>query len=432
MNKRKGIIIALVLMAVGGCIWLLSGASPKHQVTFVTAKVSRGEISNSVTATGTVEPVTQVEVGTQVSGIISRLFADYNSQVTKGQIIAELDKANLLNEHASKKSSLASARSEYEYQLKNYTRAKALHEKTLVADTDYEEALYNYERARNAYDVSKNDLAKAETNLGYATIYSPIDGVVLSRAVEEGQTVNAGMSTPTLFTIANDLTDMQVVANVDEADIGGVEEGQRVGFTVDAYPNDTFEGRVTQVRQEATTTSNVVTYEVVISAPNPDLKLKPGLTANVTIYTLEKRAVLTVPSKALRFSPVPPFVGAEDRVVDSEQETSAAEERGKSATEKLGAHTTEKPSANSANGLHKLWTREGRTFTAHVVEVGITNGIVTEIISGIPEGTVVVSDANLGQLPGEVSTEQVGQAQESQTEKSPFMPGRPGGNQKKK
>ncbi len=399
MKKKRIIILTVLVIVVAVIAWMAVGPSPKHQVTFDSAPVAKGNISNSITATGTVEPVTQVEVGTQVSGIISKLYADYNSQVTKGQVIAELDRSNLLNDYASKKSSLASAKSEYDYQLKNYTRLKTLHEKSLVADADYESALYNYEKARNAYDMSKNELAKAETNLGYATIYSPIDGVVLSRVVEEGQTVNAGMNTPTLFTIANDLTDMQVVANVDEADIGGVEEGQRVQFTVDAYPNDTFDGQVKQVRQEATTTSNVVTYEVVISAPNPDLKLKPGLTANVTIFTLERDGILTVPSKALRFNPVEPLIGPDDKVVDCE-------------------------------GKHKVWTREGKTFTAHPVKVGISNGILTEIQEGIAEGTRVITEATVGQMPGGAPQMQAG-GNGQQQESSPFMPQRPGGNKKK-
>ncbi len=398
--SKKRIIIIIAIVAVAGVIgWMVAGPSAQHQVTFETTTVAKGNISNSVTATGSVEPVTQVEVGTQVSGIVSKLYADYNSQVTKGQVIAELDRANLLNDYGSKKSSLASAKSEYDYQLKNYTRLKTLHDKGLVADSDYETALYSYEKARNSYDMSKNDLAKAETNLGYATIYSPIDGVVLSRVVEEGQTVNAGMNTPTLFTIANDLTDMQVVANVDEADIGGVIEGQRVQFTVDAYPNDTFDGQVKQVRQEATTTSNVVTYEVVISAPNPDLKLKPGLTANVTIFTLERDGILTVSSKALRFNPVEPLIGPEDKIVDCE-------------------------------GRHKLWTREGKTFTAHAVKVGLSNGVLTEIQDGLPEGTVVVLDATMGQMPGQMPQMQNGNGQ--QQESSPFMPKRPGSNNNKK
>ncbi len=398
INKKKLVILAAILIVAGIGAWMLWGPSPKFKVAFSTVKIEKGNISNTVTATGTVEPVTQVEVGTQVSGIIDKLYADYNSEVTKGQLIAELDKVNLLNELASKKSSMNSSKTEYEYQLKNYTRSKTLHEKGLISDTDYELASYNYEKARNTYAISKNEYAKAQTNLGYATIYSPIDGVVLSRAVEEGQTVNAGMSTPTLFTIANDLTDMQVVADVDEADIGGVEKGQRVTFTVDAYPSDTFEGKVTQVRQEATVTSNVVTYEVVISARNPDLKLKPGLTANITIYTIEKKNVLTVPGKALRFTPEAPFIGPEDEVKD-------------------------------IDAPHKLWTREGRTFQAHAVETGISNGILTEIVSGLPEGTVIITEAIAGQMPGIAPTPA---GEEKQSESSPFMPGPPGSKKKSK
>lgn len=395
-NKKKLIVSCLILIIIIGIAWTMWGSSPKLKVTFETVTVQKSDISNSVTATGTVEPVTQVEVGTQVSGIVNKLYVDFNSEVKKGEVIAELDKINLLNELASKKSTLENAKTEYEYQLKNYTRTKTLHEKSLVSDTDYETALYNYERAKNSYDISKNDLAKAETNLGYATISSPIDGVVLSRDVEEGQTVAASFNTPTLFIIANDLTAMQVVADVDEADIGGVQEGERVTFTVDAYPNDIFEGYVTQVRQEATTTSNVVTYEVVISAPNPDLKLKPGLTANVTIFTLEKKDILSVPAKALRFKPAPPFINEEDKIID-------------------------------CKGTHKLWTYQDHTFTAHAVQPGITNGTFTEILSGITEGAVVILDVSAGQTPSEISPADQGTTQES----SPFMPGPPGKNKKK-
>ncbi len=399
MNKKKIILIIVAVVIAGTLIWLFWGPTPKNKVTFESVKVIKSNISNSVTATGTIEPVTQVEVGTQVSGIVNKIYADYNSVVKKGQIIAQLDKTNLLNELASKKSTLANAKTEYEYQLKNYTRIKTLHAKQLVSDTDYETSLYTYEKAKNSYDISKNDLAKAETNLGYATIYSPIDGIVLSRAVEEGQTVAASFSTPTLFTIAKDLTNMQVVANVDEADIGDIRQGLHVTFIVDAYPNDTFEGKVTQVRQEATTTSNVVTYEVVVSAPNLDLKLKPGLTASITIYTLERDGVLSVPAKALRFTPEKSFIGTEDKVVDCQ-------------------------------GKHKLWTREGNTFTAHEVQVGISNGILTEITSGIAEGTLIITDAVAGKMPGEMSDTSAVKGGE-QKESSPFMPTRPGGNKKK-
>ena len=398
MNKKKITLAVAAILVVGAAVWMFWGPTPKNKVTYETAKVTKGNISNSVTATGTIEPVTEVEVGTQVSGIINKIYVDYNSVVKKGQVLAELDKINLQNTLATAKSNLQNAKTEYDYQLKNYTRIKTLHEKKLVSDTDYETALYSYDKARNSYNISRNDLAKAETNLGYATIYSPIDGVVLSRAVEEGQTVAASFSTPTLFTIANDLTDMRVIADVDEADIGDVQEGQRVTFTVDAFPNDTFEGKVTQVRQEATTTSNVVTYEVVVSAPNPDLKLKPGLTANITIYTLEKNNVLSVPAKALRFTPEKGIIGAEDKVVD-------------------------------AQGEHKLWTRQGNTFKAHAVTVGISNGVMTEITGGISEGDVIITGATSGKMPGDgASASQADSG--AQKESSPFMPSRPASKKK--
>ena len=403
MSKKKIISLAVgVIIVAGIAIWAFGGQAKKRKVVYETATVDRANISNSVTATGTIEPVTEVEVGTQVSGIIDRLYADYNSVVTKGQLIAEMDKVTLQSELASQKATYDGAKAEYEYQQKNYERNKGLHEKQLISDTDYEQSLYNYQKAKSAFDSSKASLAKAERNLSYATITSPIDGVVISRDVEEGQTVASGFETPTLFTIAADLTQMQVVADVDEADIGDVEEGQRVSFTVDAYPNDVFEGKVTQIRLGATsssssttTTTTVVTYEVVISAHNPDLKLKPRLTANITIYTLDKQGVLSVPAKALRFTPAVPLVGSNAVVKDCE-------------------------------GEHKVWTREGDTFTAHPVSIGISIGIVTEITGGINEGTQIVSDAVISTGAETAVAEGQGDG-----ERSPFMPGPPGNNKKK-
>ena len=385
MNKKKIILIAVIVVAVVGAGFRLFGSSKaKHKVTYETAAVTKGEISESVTATGTIEPVTEVEVGTQVSGIIDKIYADYNSVVTKGQLIAEMDRVTLQSEVASQRAAYNGAKAEYEHQRKNYERNRGLHEKQLISDTDYEQSVYNYEKAKSNYESSQASLAKAERNLSYATITSPIDGVVINRAVEEGQTVASGFETPTLFTIAADLTQMQVVADVDEADIGGVEDGQRVTFTVDAYPNDTFEGVVTQIR---------------LGEDSSDLKLKPRLTANVTIYTLDRKGVLSVPARALRFTPEKPLIGDNDIVKDCE-------------------------------GEHKLWTREGNTFTAHPVVVGISNGVNTEIVSGIGEGAVVVTEATIGRMPGEGATADT--QQEPSGEKSPFMPGPPGSNKKKK
>ena len=283
-TNNKKIWIALCAIAViGAIVWALSGKKKKQEVTFETAKVVTTKIQNSITATGTIEPVTSVTVGTQVSGIVAKLYVDYNSEVRKGQVIAELDKTNLMSELNTAKANLNSVQSSLNYQTANYNRYKTLYDKGLVSADDFESARLTYLQAQQQVTQARENVKRAQTNLGYATITSPIDGVVLSKSVEEGQTVAASFSTPELFTIAQDLTNMQVIANIDEADIGGVAMHQRVSFTVDAFPDDTFEGTVKQVRQQATTESNVVTYEVVISAPNKSLKLKPGLTANVTI-----------------------------------------------------------------------------------------------------------------------------------------------------
>ena len=384
ISKKVWIAIAVVIAIL--IAWsLLSGGKKESKVTFDTAKVEKTNISTSITATGTIEPVTSVTVGTQVSGIVSHLYVDYNSVVKKGQVIAELDRTNLISELNAQKANLASAQSSLNYQQSNFERYKTLYDKGLVSADEFESARLQYQQAKEQVAQSRESVQRAQTNLGYATITSPIDGVVLSKSVEEGQTVAASFNTPELFTIAQDLTNMRVIADIDEADIGGVKEGQRVTFTVDAFPEDSFEGAVTQVRQQATTESNVVTYEVVISAPNVDLKLKPGLTANVTIYTLEKNDVLAVPAKALRFQPNEALLQKGETIEDCE-------------------------------GRFKVWTKEGTVFKAHKVETGTTNGVMTEILSGIAPGTDVLTDFN-------ISGGEMGMPEQQAT--NPFMP-RPG------
>lgn len=324
-------------------------------------EVEKGTISNSVTATGTIEPVTKVDVGTQVSGIVSKLYVDYNSVVTAGQVIAELDRTNLMSALSSAEAMLKSRQSDCDQAKKQYERYKQLFEDGLVSALDYEQKELAYVQAQQSVVTQLQEVKRAQTNLGYATITSPIDGIVLSKEVEEGQTVAASFNTPTLFTIAQDLTDMRVIADVDEADIGQVKEGQRVTFTVDAFPEDTFEGTVTQVRQQASTTSNVVTYEVVIGAPNKELKLKPGLTASVTIFTLEMNDLVTVPNKALRFTPEEDKLNEGETILDCE-------------------------------GATKVWVKEGTTFKAIPVQLGITNGAHTEVLSGVKPGDKLVSE----------------------------------------
>ena len=394
MNNKRTLWMIIGILAVGIVAWLVFRPTGKSTVSLETAQVQRIDISSSVTATGTVEPVTKVEVGTQVSGIISKLYVDYNDVVKAGQVIAEMDKVNLQAELSAANAQLATAKTEYEYQEKEYNRMKTLHDKELVSDSEFDQAQYQYQSARNAYSQTQASYTKVKRNLSYATITSPIDGVVISKAVEEGQTVAAGFSTPTLFTIAKDLTDMQVVANVDEADIGQVKEGQRVTYTVAAYPDDVFEGKVRQVRLEATTTSNVVTYEVVINAPNPDLKVKPGLTATITIYTLEENDVLSVPTKALRFNPDPEIM------------------------KELGISVEGQPIRSDSTKT--VWVRKGNTISPVEVVAGNTAGDRTGISGGLTEEDVVVTG-----LSAEVS-----QKQES-VERSPFAPGPRGGQSKR-
>ena len=387
-NKKMWGGIALGVVILAAIIYFMAGGNKEEKVSFETATVEKKDISTSITATGTIEPVTSVTVGTQVSGIVSKLYVDYNSVVKKGQIIAELDKTNLISELNRAKADLSSAQSTLSYETANFNRYKTLFEKGLVSTDEYESARLSYDKARQTVASSRESVQKAQTNLGYATITSPIDGVVLSKSVEEGQTVASSFSTPELFIIAQDLTDMRVIADIDEADIGGVKEGQRVSFTVDAFPDDRFEGQVTQVRQQATTESNVVTYEVVISAPNNDLKLKPGLTANVTIFTMEKKDIIAVPSKALRFMPNEALLQQGQKIEDVEAKT-------------------------------KVWTLEGNTFKAHAVETGTTNGMLTEIVSGLSEGDQVLVDFSISG----------GEEQQQEQAQNPFMP-RPRNNNK--
>lgn len=393
MKKLSKVWVVVAIVAIiAVAVWAFSGGKKEQQISFDTAPVASANIQNSITATGTIEPVTSVTVGTQVSGIVSKLYVDYNSVVKKGQVIAELDKTNLLSQLATAKTQLATAQSQLNYQTANYKRYQTLFRKGLVAADDYDNAKLSYRQAVEQVASAKEEVQRAQTNLGYATITSPIDGVVLSKSVEEGQTVAASFSTPELFTIAQDLTNMQVVADVDEADIGDVKEGERVSFTVDAYPDDTFEGTVKQVRQEATTTNNVVTYEVVISAPNADLKLKPGLTANVTIYTAERKGVLAVPSKALRFTPTKETVG-KMKIVDVQ------------------------------GAKNKVWIIEGNSIVAHKVNIGMADGTNTQIIGGVQAGIKVVT--GLSVIGGEEP-----HAEAAGGESSPFAPGPPGKNKK--
>lgn len=373
-----GLALTLILgLTVSSC-----SNNKDEEKEWVTTQPFRQSLTRLVTCTGSVEPITEVEVGTQVSGRVEKIYVDYNSEVTKGELLAELDQTVLSANLSSAKSSMESARIQMDYEQKNFERYRALYDKQLVSSADYELAIYNYETAKNNYNVRRNDYQTANTNLGYAKIYSPIDGIVLSRAVEEGQTVAASFSTPTLFTIANDLTKMRVIADVDEADIGDISVGQRASFTVDTYPTVVFDGEITEVRQAAINTNNVVTYEVVINAPNPDLKLKPGLTATVSIYTLEKDDVLTIPTGALTYSP--------------------------------GNQSPKQP----AQGKKQVWVLNGNQPVSRDIEIGGQSGTLTEVLSGLSEGDNVILSGGKSSSKSYKDTTETGNS-------SPFMPQRP-------
>ncbi len=400
MKKEvKYIIAAIALIVVGVGVKLLFFPKQVIQVIVTTTDVTTGEIITEVTATGTVEPVDQVEVGTQVSGLVDKIYVDYNSGVRKGDLLAELDKTILNESVANAQAAYNSAVSQLTYQQQNYDRQKRMYEAQVISKADYEYAEYQLQAAMATLSQNQTALRQAQTNLGYAYIYSPIDGVILTKEVEEGQTVAASMSTPTLFTIAKDLTKMQVEADVDEADIGNVEVGQRVSFIVDAYPGVEFSGRVKQVRLGATVTSNVVTYTVIVDADNPDQKLKPGLTATIAIYTKELKNIITVPAQAMAFTP------------DAELLAEYCERYG------FDSVSTDNHTSGST-----VWLKiSSGAIESKAVEIGEKDGVNVQIVSGLNVGDKVIT--SITKLKVAVSKEK--------DSESPFMPKPPSRNNKK-
>ncbi len=424
--KKKKLIIVISVAAVIVCGFLILRFARKNAgaYTFETAIVERGSISNTVTATGTLEAITTVEVGSQVSGVIEEIYVDFNSNVKKGQLLAKLDETPLLATLAQSKASVDDAEAELEFQRSNYNRLKPLYEKKLISQSDFDQATYSYNKAKASLNNAKAVYDRNKVNLEYATIYSPIDGVILNRAVDQGQTVAASFNTPTLFTIANDLTQMQVEADIDEADIGQVKEGQRVEFTVDAYPDSKFDGTVSEVRLQPVVTSNVVTYIVIINAPNPDKKLMPGMTASTTIFVNEQNNTLVVPGKAMRFTPDFQMMIAYFRSLP-ENERPKMPAGGSPEGMNPGEMN---PGAMNPGGMNPgmfqgeddrtiLWIKDGNLIRPTPVETGINNGSMVEVKSGLEEGDEVVLSMNLSSRK---------ESNNQRTARSPFMPGPPG------
>ncbi len=406
--KRNVLISTGIVAAVAAIILALKPFSGKEApVTFETVKVQRGTITNTVTATGTIEAITTVDVGTQVSGIILNVYVDFNDIVKQGQILARLDETPLRAQLEQSQASVDQAQAQLNFQEATYKRLKPLFEKNLIAQADFDQAVYNYENSKAALNNARSALARAKVNLEYATILSPIDGVVLNRAVEEGQTVAASFNTPTLFTIVNDLTQMEVQTSVDEADIGKVKEGQRVDFTVDAYPDLNFKGSVSQVRLQPVTMNNVVTYVVILSAPNPDKKLMPGMTASTTIYVEEKENTIILSGKAVRFTPDQKWLekmagirvsglvsgpgGSQPPVISNSTQTS------KDTAGNLFRGGMQSGNAGGTAKMKTVWIKDGNGLVhPSAITTGIDNGSDVEIISGLKEGEEVVISMNNG------------------------------------
>jgi HlyD family secretion protein len=400
MMKRRFVIVTSVLVVAALIILsfrLLDRKTPEFK--FDTVKVSRGRLTSIVTATGTIQAITTINVGTQVSGIIKHIYVDFNDKVKKGQVLARLDETALKAQVDQSQAAVDQAHAQYEYQKATFDRLKALFDKNLIAQADYDQALYNYENSKGTLSSAQSALDRAKVNLAYATIYSPIDGVVLNRAVEEGQTVASSFNTPTLFTIANDLTRMEVQTSVDEADIGKVKQGQKVDFTVDAYPDIKFDAVVTQVRLQPVTTNNVVTYTVILNAPNPGKKLMPGMTASASIYVADKPDALIVSGKAMRFRPDQSYI---NKVMaknpqhtggrNFNQAQAPGREAGNSASGGNNAGSgLQRPIQNLAESPKFVWVEKDSTTIHRVrVKVGIDNGTNVEILSGLTEGEKVV------------------------------------------
>lgn len=412
-NKLLYIGSAVLLVVVAIFVYKSYGNTEKT-ISFETAKIGRGTISNTVTATGTLEAIKTVEVGTQVSGVITKIYVDFNSQVKKGQLLAQLDETPLLAQLDQSKSTVDQSEAEVKYQKATFERYKALVEKKLIAQSDFDLAEYNYSKAVATLNNAKSMHDKNKINLSYARIYSPIDGIILNRAVDEGQTVAASFSTPTLFTIANDLTQMRVEAKVDEADIGRISNGQRVEFKVDAFPLKRFDGEVTEIRLKPVTSANVVTYTVVINAPNPDKILMPGMTATAYFFVTERKDILLVPSKAVLFSPDRQSLATYNLSVGGTDSQAAPP-----PPPEMGEAPKADPQTESEDKT--VWVKQGQMVHPQKIKVGVTDEIHYQVLSGLNEGDNVIISMSSSATTAKATTTAA---------KSPFMPQRPGSNRK--
>ncbi len=427
------VLLAVVIAIALGVRYFVLSSSSAEVGALVSEKVSLATIATTISATGSLEPVDQVEVGTQVSGDVSKIYVDFNDIVKKGQIIAEIDKSKLEATLYQVQIAYESAKNDYEHALQTFERTKKLSETNSASTVDLETAEYAMNTAKFSMDKSASEVKQAKLNLGYSIIKSPINGVVLERSVDVGQTVTASMSTPTLFILAKDLKLMKVMADVDEADIGAVKKGQRVEFTVDAFQNEKFKGSVQQVRLNPTETSNVITYTVVITAENPDLKLLPGMTATCTIVTEEIVDAISVPVKAIKFTPAEgtPMLNPKDMPHPSrpKQDTAASSKdedmgppgmMGGGAPGGGGSKKKSSSSSPKISGSH-VWVNLNGKVAPRPVKTGISDGVNVQILKGLSVGDSVIVRQEDPTVAKTAATEEAS---------SPFMPSRPGKNKK--
>lgn len=419
MKKAYWVILIVVVVIIAFIAWFFFGDKQTDAVVWKTSKVEKGDIQVTVKASGTLGAVTTVQVGTQVSGIINKIYVDFNSFVREGQVIAVLDTTYLVQAVDDANASLKRSQIQVNQAKRDYDRTKQLFDQKVMAQADYDLALTTYETAVTNASSALASLNRAKINLHYATIKAPISGVVVSRAVDVGQTVAASFSTPTLFTIANDLTKMQVQANIDEADIGKILVGQDVLFTVDAYDERTFTGRVKQVRLQPVVTQNVVNYTVIIDVPNPDLKLLPGMTANITVMIQEVKDVLKIPAIALKFNPPLEYLEkVKKNNPDSLRQRQGRWNRegrsgqggqsgrgGLDRSDRGGWTSGHMQGFNHESGTKEqgrtnfgmIWIKEGETIRPQRVIIGLSDGSFTEVKGKINEGDEVITGSSLAQ-----------------------------------
>lgn len=389
MKKYKGVIITVAIILLLVAIWFFFIRKKTVPPQFDTAKPEYGHIATTVTATGTIQPVDTVAVGTQVSGTLKYLYVDFNSQVKKGQLLAELDKDLFQAQVDQLKANLVVAQTNLEYQKNNFQRQELLYKTGAISKADYDIAANQIGQAKANVASVNAQLNSALKNFSFTEIHSPIDGVVLNRNVSVGQTVAASFNTPTLFVIAKDITKMQVEASVDEADIGNVKDSLRVSFTVDAYLEDVFNGRVQEIRLQPSVSSNVVTYNTIINAPNDNMKLKPGMTANVTIYTAEKDTALLLPVKALKF--IPDSVQLRKYYV-----IQGAVRRGRSEAQTKDTTGGKFRSTARIGSSNYVWVLRGDTLVQKHIRTGLNDNTHIEILAGLNENDVVVLGVSAG------------------------------------